>query len=79
MDSVSLAVQLTVLLLFVAGLVWVAIELAFRDPHGAAAMLRDSEAFARAAAPDRVPPGALGAAAPAHVRGAIPVLVSVRR
>jgi hypothetical protein len=43
-------------LAFVGLLVWLVIEIAWRDPSCFGAMARDSEAFARSAPPPRVPP-----------------------
>ncbi len=67
MDSVYTALQLTVLCLFAAGFVWLAIEIAFRDPRGALLILRDIEAFARSAAPEIVATHTPSTALPALV------------
>jgi len=70
MDSVYPALQLTVLLLLVAGFAWLAIEIVLRDPRGARLILRDVEAFARSAAPNVV-------ATPAVAPAQLPSLVAV--
>ena len=44
-------VELAALIIFIAGLIWLAVEIICRDPRGAATMLRDSEEFARAPVP----------------------------
>ncbi len=50
-DPMFPIVEVVALILFIAGLAWLAVEIVFRDPRGAATMLRDSEKFARDPAP----------------------------
>jgi len=51
MDLMFPVVEVAALIIFIAGLIWLAVEIVCRDPRGAATMLRDSEEFARSPAP----------------------------